>query len=358
MDELNRLDIIQLTPEQALSKVGAELDSYETRFDFYRNNRELFAEIESDGLTLEQNFERFNREALEVIRPDPRRDEELAPFIRLQMKYPKGVAGPQIANQLVEHAIDRATAVVLSDVEALIANRLAVLARGIATARASYEAEKEVRIAHLTEDDKLKRAQLNDELLALDTELRQRRENRIAQLDEAIGIASALGIKKPTTPSNMAQETRSSGNVVRTEVTNQAPPLYFMGTDTLEAERRALQARETDDFTEPRIAAIKKELQLLETNRTVELLQAREDEDLFLADLARLRAERSRLRGLSVDPERLALVRIDQVAVQPASAIKPKKAMIVAVGMILGGILGTAVAGFRSLLSKRRRLLQ
>ena len=66
-----------------------------------------------------------------------------------------------------------------------------------------------------------------------------------------------------------------------------------MGTEALEAERKALQSRESDDFTEPRIVEINKELQLLENNRTIETLQARENEDLFLAELAMMRAERT-----------------------------------------------------------------
>lgn len=355
LDELNRLDVIQLTPEDALARVGAELESYESRLAYYIDNRPLFAALESENLSVEQNFARINAHALSITRPDAKRDEGRPPFITLKMDYPKGVDGHLIVNGMVDYAIARATAGLISDVDALVANRLAALEREIYTARASYEADKEVRIASLTEEDTLKRAQLKDELQALRTQLRQHRENRIAQLEEAISIASTLGIRKPTTPSSMAQEQRSSGNVVRTEVTNQTPPLYFMGTEALEAERKALQSRESDDFTEPRIVEINKELQLLEHNRTIETLQARENEDLFLAELAELRAERARLRALQVNPDKLKMVRVDQMAVQPAAAVKPKKAMIVALGMVLGGMLGGMVALVRIVIRKRRQ---
>lgn len=355
LDELNRLDVIQLTPEDALARVGAELESYESRLAYYIDNRPLFAKLESENLSVEQNFARINARALSIARPDAKRDEGRPPFITLKMDYPKGVDGHLIVNGMVDYAIARATAGLISDVDALVANRLAALEREIYTARASYEADKEVRIASLTEEDTLKRAQLKDELQALRTQLRQHRENRIAQLEEAISIASTLGIRKPTTPSSMAQEQRSSGNVVRTEVTNQTPPLYFMGTEALEAERKALQSRESDDFTEPRIVEINKELQLLEHNRTIETLQARENEDLFLAELAELRAERARLRALQVNPDKLKMVRVDQMAVQPAAAVKPKKAMIVALGMVLGSVLGGMVALTLVIIRKRKK---
>lgn len=354
LDELNRLGIYKLKPGEALALVAAEMDSYEARLDYYRNNRELFSELESESRSLEQNFARINQDAVKVIRPDPKKTDTPNPFVSLQFSYPRGVDGPQIVNGMVQHAIERALQDVTADHNALVASRLSELDRKINTARAAYEAEIEVRIAQLTESDELKRVQLNDELNALRTQLRQRRENRIAQLEEAISIASALGIKKPTTPSGMNQEQRSTGNVVRTEVTNQTPPLYFMGTDALEAERKALQSRTSDDFTEPRIVEINKELQLLENNRTIEMLQARENEDLFLAELAKLRSERARLKSLELDPQKLSLVRIDQVAVQPVSAIKPKKPMILALGIVLGGMLGLVIALIRVAVRKRK----
>src|SRR5690606_41749285 len=97
------------------------------------------------------------------------------------------------------------------------------------------------------------------------------------------------------TPSATTQSTRSGTQVIRTEVTNQEIPLYFMGTEALAAERDALANRESDDFIEPRIAEIQSELAMLENNREVEILQERDQEDLYLTDLAQLREEAARL---------------------------------------------------------------
>src|SRR5690606_11892874 len=98
---------------------------------------------------------------------------------------------------------------------------------------------------------------------------------------EAINIARSLGLKKPSTPSSMA-DSEASGNVIRTEVNNQQIPLYFMGTDALEAERQVLRKRRSDDFADPRIAQIRRELSLLISNRQVEVLRKRENEEIFL----------------------------------------------------------------------------
>lgn len=220
----------------------------------------------------------------------------------------------------------------------------------MAAARANYEATKEVKIAKLTEEDSLKRAQLNDELAALRQQLKTRRDNRINQLNEAIRIATSLGISKPTTPSSLgAAEITGQGSVIRTEVNNQQIPLYFMGSEALQAERKALLARRSDDFTEPRVAQIARELKLLEHNRQIEVLISRENDDLFLKDLAGWREEAARLRALALDASALKLVSIDQRAVEPRRPIKPKKALIVALALVLGTMLGLFIALVRNL---------
>ena len=126
-----------------------------------------------------------------------------------------------------------------------------------------------------------------------------------------------------------------------------------MGSEALEAERAALRQRRSDDFTEPRIAQITKELQLLANNRQIEALNKRENEDLFLKDLATWREEAARLRSLQVDVASLKLVSIDQVALEPLRPIKPKKALILALGLVLGGMLGVFIALMRSMLGKK-----
>lgn len=52
--------------------------------------------------------------------------------------------------------------------------------------------------------------------------------------------------------------------------------------------------------------------------------------------------------------DKLNLVRIDQVAVEPTSPIKPKKSLIVALGIVLGGMLGVFAALIRSMIRKRK----
>ncbi|WP_439858873.1 Wzz/FepE/Etk N-terminal domain-containing protein [Pseudomonas sp. MBLB4136] len=357
LDALNHTGVYELEPGQALQRVGEALESYDSRMAFFRANPELFEALREPGRSFEQTFEGFNREAFKMLQPDSKRADNMSAYVGVQLTYPADVNGVALVNGLVDHAIESERERIADDLQTVVQNRLNQLELKMAAARASYEASKEARIAALLEADSLKRAQLQDELRALRQQLKVHRDNRITQLEEAIRIAKALGIGKPTTPSALGEGERlTQGSVIRTEVNNQQIPLYFMGSEALEAERNALLQRRSDDFTEPRIAQIAKELQLLAHNRQIEVLKQRENEDLFLKDLAIWREEATRLRNLSVDVADLKLVSVDQLAVEPLKPIKPKRALTLALGVVLGGMLGLFIALLRSAL--RRAILR
>jgi LPS O-antigen subunit length determinant protein (WzzB/FepE family) len=356
LDELNSTGVYDLSPEDALKRVGAALDSYSTRAEFFRKNPELFANLHGGNKSLEQRFETFNAESFSLLQPDAKRADNLSAFVGLKLVYPETLDGVQILNGIVQQAIIDERQRVAQDMEGVIQNRLNKIERQMAAARASYDAQKEAAIAKLTEDDKLQRAILQDELKVLRTELRTRRQNRIAELDEAITIAKSLGITKPTNPTSLGESNAAvgDGSVFRAEVINQQFPLHFMGTEALEAERAALLKRKSDDHTEPKIAQIQSKLQMLEHNRQVEMMQSRENEDLYLTQLSEMREEAARLRSINLDLNQLNLVRVDRPAVKPLRPLKPQKVKILTIGVLLGCVLGVIVALFRSIFLKRR----
>lgn len=354
LDALNRTEVYSLPPGKALVRVGAALDSYDTRLSYFRANPKLFEAFGKAGQSPEQVFEEFNRDSLKLVQPDPKKADLLSAYIGLEMRYPKGVEGDEILNGFVQYAIENERKQIADDLKVIINNRLSEVDTKLDAARAAYDAEKEGKIAALLEADNLKRAQLQDELKALRVQLKVRREDRIAQLDEAISIARSLGLKKPSTPSSMASEGESGSNIIRTEVNNQQIPLYFMGTDALEAERKALRQRTSDDFVDPRVAQIRKELLLLNTNRQVEVLKQRENEEVFLSGIEPLRAERVRLANINTDMRQLSLVNVDRLALQTISPIRPRKMLIVGLGLLGGGMLGMFFFGIRHFLMLRR----
>lgn len=351
LDALNSTGVYELKPSEALQRVSAGLSSYGERLEFFREHPDLFADLAQDGRSQEQAFEEFNAQSFTMLYPDPKKDQ--GEFIGLALTYPANMDGVRVVNGFVAKVLEKERKRVAQDLVVLIANRKANLEQKIEAARASYQASKDSQIANLLEQAALERALLEDELRALRDDLKVRRENRIKELDEAIQIAKSLGIRTPTTPSAMASS--SAGGGVRTEINSREIPLYFMGVSALAAEREALQARTSDDFMEPRISELQKKLDMLKNNRQVEVLKQRENEDLYLDELAAWREEAARLNGINFDASTLQMARLDQPAQQPLKRLKPKRALILALGLVLGGMLGVFVALIRNFSQPRTK---
>lgn len=354
LDALNRSGVYKLPPRAALNRVGAALDSYDIRLSYFRSRPELVEAYTKLGEAPEQAFFNFN-ESFKIEQPDPKQVDLLSAFIGLKMRYEKGIDGASYLNDFVSYAIAHERAQLTNDLKGIIANRIQEIDAKLGSAVDEYGVDKDSRIAKLLEKDAIQRAKLQDELKALRVELKLRREARLARLDESIAIARSLGLKKPASPTSMAEEAVGAANIVRTEVNTQQTPLYFMGSDVLEAERNALRKRSSDDFTEPRIAQIRKQLLMLASNREVEILRARKNEMLFLEGVESLRAERARLNGIKTDLDELKLASVDQYATLPLKPVKPRKALIIGFSLFAGVVIGLFVALLRGMLKARLR---
>lgn len=356
LDALNRSGVYTLPTDEALTRVGSALESYGVRLGFFRANQALFSYLQRPGVTLEQSFESFNRASLKVITPSISKDGSRNALIRLELNYPEGVDGAQILNGFVEYAIEVERKRIEADLKIIIENRLVELEGSIDAARDEYDVNKQARIATLLEADGVQRSQLQDELVALRKQLKVGRRDRIAQLKEAIDIAQSLGIQKPTTPSGLSESSRAGeGLTMYTEINNQQIPLYFMGVEILEAERSALLKRNSDDFTEARIAHIAREMWMLQNNREVEVLEQRENEEIFLSGVQPFRAEIARLgKSGNLDFSGIQLVAIDRKALEPLSPIKPRKILFVVLGMAFGCAAGALIVLMRDSLAARR----
>lgn len=355
LDLLNRSKIYSLPPESALKRVGAALESYDVRWNFFRSRPELIKAYSSIGQTPEQAFRNFNYNSVKVVQPDLKKPNPFSSFIGVDMRYEEGVDGVAALNDFVSYAIEHERVQLAQDLQVIVVNRLAEIDTKLKTAVSEYEAGKSSRIANLLEIDDIKRSQLQDELKALRVQLKMRREARITELDEAITIARSLGIKRPSTPSAMSEDSLGRTNVIRTEVNSQQIPLYFLGTDALGAERDTLRKRNSDDFTSSRVSEIRKQLMLLETNRQVETLKARTNEALFLEGIESLRVESMRLQGIDTNMSHLRLAIVDQQAVTPNRPIQPRKVIIITFAFLGGLLLGCFVALLRGAFKNRLR---
>ena len=170
------------------------------------------------------------------------------------------------------------------------------------------------------------RTSINIRISAVENEIdskrklaQQRRFDRIAELEEALKTARQLNIIEPVDlPAQVVSNTTLSGTSVNTEST----PLFYRGSRVLGAEIDTLRNRSSDDS--------------------------------FIPGLRDLQEELARLRAVELDPAELQAAKFDQVAYSPTNREKPKRKLIVLLGVVLGLMAGVVAAFFLNFLQKAR----
>ncbi|MGR4976350.1 LPS O-antigen chain length determinant protein WzzB [Pseudomonas sp. LARHCG127] len=172
-------------------------------------------------------------------------------------------------------------------------------------ARASEAAESEL-IKNVTAEAAVRARNLEQRIVSLRETAQRIREDRIQQLREALKIAEAIGLTSPSINSTAAVDiTVETGNKMD----------YQRGSKALAAEVKALESRASDDA--------------------------------FISDLRSLQMRYNFYRKLNIDPESISVYRQDGSVEVPQSPIKPRKAMILLLGILAGGALGGFIALIR-----------
>lgn len=179
-------------------------------------------------------------------------------------------------------------------------------------ARASEAAESEL-IKNVTAEAAVRARNLEQRIVGLRETAQRIREDRIQQLREALRIAEAIGLTGPTINSTAAVDiTVEAGNKMD----------YQRGSKALAAEVKALESRASDDA--------------------------------FISDLRTLQMRYSFYRKLNIDPESISVYRQDGSVEVPQSPIKPRKTLILLLGIIAGGALGGFIALIRFVVVRSR----
>ena len=142
---------------------------------------------------------------------------------------------------------------------------------------------------------------------------KQRREDQILRYNEALAIASKLGVEDRVDTTNVVQNNQLS-------ISTHNTPLYYRGTKALIEEMKVLKERKSDDP--------------------------------FIIGLRDLQENLALLRSININTERLHSVSIDLAAFPPKNRFKPDRRMIVTVGTAAGLFSGIFLAFFASFVMK------
>ncbi|NOR71645.1 MAG: hypothetical protein GQ532_18485 [Methylomarinum sp.] len=154
---------------------------------------------------------------------------------------------------------------------------------------------------------KIKKINISDKIASMRKVAENRRLDRVVQLQESLEIAKAAGVHD--------SQINQAANELNME--------YMRGTKVLERE--------------------------------IQLLNSRKLDDPFILGINDLKQEYAYLESAKVNIETIYPVRIDQVAVEPEKPIKPKKILVIAIAIVLGGMIGIFSAFIRHAIKKRRK---
>lgn len=145
---------------------------------------------------------------------------------------------------------------------------------------------------------------LTQQIETLRESAKARREDRLVQLEEALKVAKVIGLENP--PMIAGQMNDQLSAIMEGNLT------YMRGAKALKAEINALAQRKSDDP--------------------------------FVPELRNLQEQHALYVSLHIQPERVAVYRLDGAIETPDQAIKPKKILILLLGMVLGLMLSIFAA--------------
>lgn len=151
-------------------------------------------------------------------------------------------------------------------------------------------------------------------IASLRSTAQQRREDRIAILKEALVVANAVGLSSPQVTAGRTSSNEELSEFIDGSLT------YMRGAKAIEAEMKVLEARESDDPFIPELRSSQEQLSFLKT--------------------------------IDLQPENVSVFTLDSAAEVPETPIKPKRTVIVALGLVLGGMLGVFVALVRVMMRR------
>lgn len=165
--------------------------------------------------------------------------------------------------------------------------------------RARSEVVKDVKA-----DATVKANNIEQQITAALESARKHREDEIVQLTEALRVAKSIGLEKPPIISNSLSSEVSAGM--------DGSLMYMRGSKALEAE--------------------------------IENLRSRQSDDPFVKNLRQRQEALSFYRSLQINPGVIQVYRQDGAIESPDKPVKPQKAIIIAMGVVIGAAIGVLVA--------------
>jgi LPS O-antigen subunit length determinant protein (WzzB/FepE family) len=241
LGDFNRQNLIEINPGKAFTRFTENVLAPENHHQTLLKSGLLQEFAQDAELTdLEISRDIYNSFSLDVIKHDYYQlaKSEKAPLKEITISMKSG--RPELAQRFLQALIDT------EDFENVKQNRIEVIKDEMSALARAEKLTREAEIARLEENNNELILKLEQQIDLRIRKARQERENNIIQIKEALEIARALNIVKPVTWDDMRPERQPVQ--VTNEIGNNDSnvPLYFRGTELLQAELSLLKTRQDD----------------------------------------------------------------------------------------------------------------
>ncbi|MFW1677448.1 Wzz/FepE/Etk N-terminal domain-containing protein [Pontibacter sp. JAM-7] len=336
----------QISSQEPLTDFVTELQSISTRETFINQTAPELKDKLYPGKTQIERLKNLDK-LITLSKSDEKKGNGLYPWtVKINTN------NPMVAAAELNRLADLATKALQQRYKERYASArettLAQLEQKVTLESEQLKAERLNQITRLEEAHQLKLRELEDQLAAQKQLYQAQLNDRFKLLEEAYATAKALGILEPTKGSSAV-----NGNKVEVQLRNDNDPLYFRGTKMLSEELIQLKTRPDDFFPDETIRELEAELQMLAKNRKIEMLKNRTSDIAFSDSITAMQKQVAKLES-EIFPTTMQLAFSRTPAVADPQKLKPKRAMILALSLILGGMLGIFAALIRQAVKKRQ----
>lgn len=170
----------------------------------------------------------------------------------------------------------------------------------------AMNASRQELLDDLSAEVRIRKKGVSDQIATLRQVARTTQNDRIIRLRGALAVAESIGLETP--PANMSLISVGGFAAADADTLTNGNMLYLRGSKALRSE--------------------------------LEQLEKRDNNDAYIPELPNLLKTQALLESIDLNPEELSAATIDRMAPVPEDPIKPKKLLILVIGLILGGMLG------------------
>ncbi len=187
-----------------------------------------------------------------------------------------------------------------------------------------------LQIQKMEREQILQQKRLSDKLDARKVYVIANRNDDLKRLEEALKIARSLNLNSPSSLSRLANNSSPRQVEINADLNNNENPLYLKGTTLLSAEIENLKKLEDNVFLDSEIRNLENLLLIAQNNRPLEQLK----------------------EILDKTPNNTNISFYSENINSPPNPIKPKKLLIIAISVLLGGIAGTLLIAIKTVASR------